>query len=289
MIDYDPHDWWTHFFDVKGSMVRDILGRVLLLTAWSAIVVALYRWYGSEWTISLTLHGIVGTALGLLLVFRTNASYDRFWEGRKLWGSIVNETRNLARLVTVHLAPEPALRDAVLAWAAAWPYAAMHRLRGETGLGPLASRLPAAEVAEVLGAEHVPLAIARRITALLVEARNRGLLSDILLDSLDRNVQFLIDYLGGCERIVKTPLPFAYMVHVRRALLLYFGALPLALVREFGWATVLDTLVVSYIFFGIEEIGVEIEDPFGRDHNDLPLESICETIAKNLDGLRTQP
>jgi putative membrane protein len=92
----------------------------------------------------------------------------------------------------------------------------------------------------------------------------------------------LIDYIGACERIHKTPLPFAYVVHLRRALILYCITLPFALIESYGWSTVIDTLLIAYILFGIEEIGVEIEDPFGEDDNDLPLEKICATIEGNL-------
>jgi putative membrane protein len=289
MIDYDPHDWWSHFFDIKGSMVREITGRVLSCVAWSAIVVAVSKSVAPDIGIPSTLHSLVGLALGLLLVFRTNASYDRFWEGRRMWGAIVNESRNLTRLTAVHLAPEPALRDAITGWTAAFAYASMNLLREKKGIGPAASRLPAEEVAAVVAAEHVPLAIATRITAKLVEARDRGLVSDIVLQMLDQNVQQLIDYLGACERIARTPLPFAYMVHVRRALILYCFGLPFALVREFGWWTVFDTLVIAYVFFGIEEIGVEIENPFGHDDNDLPLEAICATIERNVTALPAAP
>lgn len=289
MIDYDPHDWWTHFFDIKGSMAREIIGRVLMLTLWSASVVLFFEWSGKSIGIPSTVHGLVGVALGMLLVFRTNSSYDRFWEGRKLWGGIVNETRNLARAALVHLDADRPLRDEVVHWTAAWAHAAMHSLRGQRDLGPPADRLPPVEVQAVLGAEHVPLAVAGRITARLAEARDRGLISDYVMIDIDHNVQLLIDYLGGCERIRKTPLPFAYMVHVRRALVLYGFALPLALVSDFGWETVPVTLIVSYIFFGIEEIGVQIEDPFGHDDNDLPLNAICATIERNLSSLVGDP
>jgi putative membrane protein len=100
-------------------------------------------------------------------------------------------------------------------------------------------------------------------------------------------VQQLIDYCGACERIHGTPLPYPYMVHLRRALLLYCFTLPFALVREFGWITIFDTVMVTYIFFGIEEIGVEIEDPFGHDDNDLPLADFCRNIAHVLEELLT--
>jgi putative membrane protein len=232
-----------------------------------------------------TVHGLVGVALGLLLVFRTNASYDRFWEGRKQWGGIVNETRNLARAARALLRDVPELRGAIVRWTIVWAFATMHRLRGTVGLGPVSLVLPADEVEAVLEAEHPPLAIATRISELIAEARRRGAVGEYGQLALDQNVQLLVDYMGACERIHKTPLPFAYVVHLRRALILYCYSLPFALVREFGWNTVLATFVVAYTFFGIEEIGVEIEDPFGTDDNDLPLERICGTIEANLLAL----
>jgi putative membrane protein len=282
MVSYDPHDWWKHFFDVKGSMVLRIMGRVTGCVLWAVLVVVLDKSVEMTWHISPIVHSLVGPALGFLLVLRTNASYERWWEGRKLWGSIVNEERNLARLASIHLKADGELCDAVVNWASVFPAAAMHRLRDTRGLGPLADRLPRHEVALVMESSHVPLAVARKITAGLLAARDRGLISDYVMMSLDQNVQLLIDYLGGCERIHRTPLPFAYVVHTRRALVLYALALPMVLVDQFGWATILSTLVVTYIFFGIEEIGVEIEDPFGQDDNDLPLESFVDTIEENL-------
>ncbi len=185
----------------------------------------------------------------------------------------------------MNLAGDRTLRDEVVRWTIAWAYAAKERLRGRKDLGPIASELPTEEVGGVLSSDHVPLAVATRITATLAEARDRGLISDYVYMQLDRNVEQLIDNIGICERIHSTPLPFAYVVHVRRALILYCVALPFALVQEFGWATILDTLVVAYIFFGIEEIGVEIEGPFGHDDNDLPLDDLCDKIEKNLADL----
>jgi putative membrane protein len=283
MIEYDPHDWRSHFFDIKGSMLREITPRVALVVAWSAAVVAFHA-YVRPIAIPSTVHSLVGLALGLLLVFRTNASYDRFWEGRRLWGGIVNETRNLARSARVLIAADRALADRAIAWTVAFPHAAMHALRGTSGLGPVADRLPAAEVAAVLASPHVPTAVGERITHTLATARDRGLISDFVMLGIDQNVQQLIDYIGGCERIHRTPLPFAYVVHLRRALLLYCYTLPFALVDPFGWTTIIDSMLVSFVFFGVEEIGVEIEDPFGLDDNDLPLEQICHNIERNLLG-----
>jgi putative membrane protein len=282
MIDYDPHRWMDHFFDVKGSMVREILGRVTACVAWSILVVVIHKMVFALGVPS-TLHTLVGVAMGLLLVIRTNSSYDRFWEGRKLWGGIVNETRNMVRAARPHLVhSEPALLRELAYWTALFPYAAMNSLRNVKGLPQAFVELPPEEVAASDTAQHPALAVAGRMTECLNEARRRGCISDIVFTALDQNTQQLVDYLGGCERIRKTPLPFAYVVHLRRALVIYCFTLPFALVDQYGWGTILDVLLVSYTFFGIEEIGVEIEGPFGFDDNDLPLEQICETIKTNI-------
>src|SRR5262249_52984287 len=162
-------------------------------------VVAFHLYVGRV-DIPATVHTLVGVAMGLLLVFRTNSSYDRFWEGRQLWGSVVNETRNLARGVSVHLGSEPRLEKALIEWTGVFPYTIKSVLRQVDTLGPIADELPQAEIDRVKNSEHPPLAAAQRITSLLVEARDKGLLSDITLASLDQNVQLLVDYMGGCER-----------------------------------------------------------------------------------------
>ncbi|MBI5513472.1 MAG: hypothetical protein HY909_06860 [Deltaproteobacteria bacterium] len=288
MIDYDSHKWRINLLDIKGSMLREIIARVMVCVLWSAGVVACHR-YAYHVGIPSTVHGLIGVALGMLLVFRTNASYDRFWEGRKLWGGIVNETRNLARSGWVFLhEDEPGLYRRLSRWTAAWPFAVMNQLRGRRGLGPLADELPDDEVQSVLSAQHPPLAITLRLSEVFLEARRRDRYSDFVQLSLDQNVQQLVDYMGACERIRNTPLPFAYVVHLRRALVIYCFSLPFALVESFGWYAVLAVFLVAYIFFGVEEIGVQIEDPFGIDDNDLPLDAICENIRRNIVGLGEQ-
>jgi putative membrane protein len=161
----------------------------------------------------------------------------------------------------------------------------MSTLRGQSNLGPSAEDLPANELAAAQTAQHPALYVAHRMSSCLQHARVRGLITDIIQMSLDQNVQLLVDYVGGCERIRKTPLPFAYAVHLRRALVIYCLTLPFALVESFGWFTIFDVLFVTYTFFGIEEIGVEIEGPFGDDANDLPMQDLCETIQNNIYAL----
>lgn len=288
MIQYDPHKWVDHFFDIKGSLLREISGRVLLCTLWSGGVVYCHL-YLYPVGIPSIIHTLVGVALGLLLVFRTNASYDRFWEGRKLWGGIVNETRNLIRTTEVYLGEAPEMRKEVALWMLAFVYSSMNSLRGKKSLGPVEAQLNENDLKEAYGAVHLPLYAVQRISRILQEAKSHKLITEFAQVSIDQNVQLLVGYLGGCERINKTPLPFAYVVHLRRALIIYCFTLPFALVDLFkwNWVTVLDTLFLSYVYFGIEEIGVEIENPFGDDENDLPLEDICESIHRNTKGILT--
>ena len=288
MVNYDPHDWTSHLFDIEGSLVREIIGRVTACVVW-ATVVTLMQSYGPRWfdvlTIPETAHALIGGSLGLLLVFRTNASYDRFWEGRKLWGGIVNTTRNLARQAAAWLSTDREMANETIRWTIAFAYGTMKQLRGTSDLGPVMRDLPASKTQAVLASKHVPLAVLRQMTELVLASRQRDMIDSHQLQSLDQNLQLLGDYCGGCERIRSTPLPFAYAVHLRRALMGFCFTLPLALVEKFGLITIPATLAIAYTLFGMEEIGVEIEDPFGDDTNDLPLESICNSIELNLREL----
>lgn len=280
MIDYDPHKWRDTFFAVKGSMIRVISLRSFFVTlAAVALVYIDLHVYKFEVPNASVVHTMVGISLGLLLVFRTNQSYDRWWDGRKLWGGMVNTCRNLARASSVHLAHDPDRLRRVLKLTQAFPAASACVLRQQTwtptGLEP-------DDAAAIAAHNHAPTAICQRITSHLEAERKAGRLSDIVFTSIDNNTQLLVDIIGGCERIHKTPLPFAYVVHLRRALVLYCVTLPMALLSSFGWYTVPIVYAITYVMLGIEEIGVEIEDPFEGDDNDLPLERITEGIQRNV-------
>ena len=260
MIQYDPHHWRSHLFDIRGSMLREIFARVaicvilaLLVVIWHQFglireipfmetrgprdlvlreLVALAR--AVPVSIPVTGHMLTGVALGLLLVFRTNVSYERFWEGRRQWGNIVNDCRNLARLSSSLLKNDSELFGSLLRWTIGFPWSVMNHLRGQKKLGPVAAELSATDVAVTESAQHVPFAVSRRMTEQVEIAKERGLISDIQQMTLDGGIQRLMDALGACERIHLTPLPFAYMVHLRRALIIYLMTLPMGLVKEFG-------------------------------------------------------
>ena len=278
MIDYDPHHWRSHFFDLKGSMVREIAYRVGLCALIATAVSTADHYH---WSVGLPdkAHTLLAPALGLLLVFRTNSANDRYVEGRRLWGGIVNTSRNLRRKATQLLAPEVAAH--IVEWTIAFAWATRHHLNDKKEL-PEGLALPPESAATVLAANHPPTAAAFQISKILVAQRTAGKLTDIQHQMLDADVQALIDHLGGCERIKSTPLPFAYAVHLRRALILYCLTLPFALVDTFHDWTVVVSVLVSYVLIGIEEIGTEIEEPFGDRHNDLPLDRICTNLSAQL-------
>ncbi|HEX2854039.1 MAG TPA: bestrophin family ion channel [Opitutaceae bacterium] len=288
MIEYDARKWRRQILAFQGSVSPKIVFRLLLIALWSFGVVISHRYFRAI-EVPPTGHALIGVALGLLLVFRTNASYDRYWEGRKAWERIANDARNVIRSARALMSDDRAFLEPVVRWTVAFPYACMHRLRGERSLGRATSQLSPAQVAEVLAEDHVPLAVATRLSRLIAESRLHGTFPERAVITIDNNIRSMVESIGTCERIQDTPLPFAYVVHLRRALMLFLLTLPFALVNPFGWATIIYTTLISYVLLGIDEIGVEIENPFGTDYNDLPLELICARIEENLTSILKQP
>lgn len=261
-------------------MVREIAYR-LGACAVTAIAATLFHHYVADIAISGEPHALIAPALGLLLVFRTNSANDRYTEGRRLWGSIVNASRNLQRKARSLFPTEPDTVDRIVEWTIAFSWASRARLVDRRELGP-SPKLSPDEIARLVSATHVPSAVATKLTEMITDAKRRGAITDIQQQMLDADIQVLVDSIGGCERIHATPLPFAYAVHLRRALIMYCLTLPFALVATFDMWTPLVTLAVAYILIGIEEIGAEIEGPFGERINDLPLDRICTTLQDQL-------
>lgn len=286
MVEYESKNWLRVIFRLQGSVLPSLLPRILLATA----VGVLARWlYTSRhFHLPSTVHGMLGLALGLLLVFRTNASYDRWWEGRRLLGAIVNRARDLMRQGGVYFDDVAARRELerlVVLW-----YALLRQyLRGERDLAALGVPLRDDERAALEPMAVRPALIVRQMTALIAAQATRGSLSEQRLWLMDANITSLVDSWGGCERIVRTPIPFAYAQHIKAFLTLFVLTVPFAIVDAMGPLTPLAAAIVAYGLFGIEEIGVEIEDPFGTDPNDLPLERIGTVIANDARTLAGSP
>ncbi len=224
--------------------------------------------------------------LALLLVLRTNGGYERWWEARKLWGGIVNQSRNLAIAGMTYGPRDPAWRERFVRWTAAFSHVARRSLRGERELPELLSLLRDTDAVErIAHAQHMPSFVARVLAGLLRDAVEHGGMDRVAFLAVDRERAQLIDHLGGCERILKTPLPRVHTSKLRRFIVLYLLALPIAVV-ETWWFPGLVTALVAYPLLAIDQIAVELENPFSpRNLSHLPLGPICDTIQGNLLAL----
>jgi putative membrane protein len=280
MVQYDTRNWLRLLVSVHGTVLPRIALRVLVVAAFGLTATLLAREKIANLAIPLGVHTLVGVALGLLLVFRTNASYDRFWEGRRLIGSVVNNARDLARQTTSFLDPSATAARARVGVLITAYYATIRRyLRNEREWPELAAVLTAEELAAINATRCPPILVARWLSDVYVAEARAGRLSEQRLQVLDLAISDILDFFGGAERIMKTPVPFAYAHHIKGFLTLFCLTVPMALLAQMGWYTAPASAIVAYAMFGIDEIGVEIEDPFGYDANDLPLDTIGENLA----------
>ncbi len=280
--------WLQIAFQYKGSVISSIYKRVIGCGLFGVSVSLLYY---LKLPVSQPILGTIipSIVLGLLLVFRTNTAYDRFWEGRKFWGSIVNNVRNLARQILVSI-DEISPKDKenkinVLYLLVAFAVATKLHLRSEPVNNELEELMSSSKYFKLINMNNPPLEIAFWIGDYLQRQHSRNCLNSYQLISIQELLNNLIDNLGGCERILKTPMPLAYSIHLKQLLLLYCLLLPFQMVQSLEWWTGAVVALVSFTLFGIEAIGLEIENPFGYDANDLPLDAICHTMKRNIDDL----
>jgi len=236
------------------------------------------------------LNGLVpNLVLGLLLVFRTNTAYDRFWEGRKAWGSVVNTVRNLVRSILVSVSESNDLdhqeKIAALKLLPGFAIAMKQHLRYQPPNHELEVLLSTWQFQQLQTANNPPLKVAFWLHSYLRKQVQKQALDPLQFVSMGKLISQMVDAFGACERIQKTPIPLAYAIHLRQLLMIFCLLLPFQMVDQLGWVTPLLVALISFTLLGIEEIGIQIEDPFGDDPNDLPLDSICQTMVKNIDEL----
>ncbi|MEM9448708.1 MAG: bestrophin family ion channel [Cyanobacteria bacterium P01_E01_bin.6] len=286
-MQFFQRDWFHLAFRLRGSVIPAILPRTFLCGAVGLIISILYV---QGWPVSYPLNNFIPElVLSLLLVFRTNTAYERFWEGRKLWGRMVNAVRNLARQVWI-IVLEREKRDrnykiVMLRTLVAYAVAVKLHLRHEPPNAELQSLLPLENFRKLSSMNNPPLEIAFWIGDYLQIQHQRDRLNIYQLTAMQQTLNELVDILGGCERILKTPIPLAYAIHLKQLLLIYCMTLPFQVVSTVGWWTGPLVALIGFTLFGIEEIGVEIEDPFGSDPNDLPLDDMCKTMLININDL----
>ncbi|WP_017651421.1 bestrophin family protein [Fortiea contorta] len=280
--------WFQTAIQIKGSVLSAIYQRVLWCGSFGVFVSLLHF---LKLPVSQPILGSVipSIVLGLLLVFRTNTAYERFWEGRKCWGSIVNNVRNLARQIWVsvdEISPEDR-EDKIQALRLLVAFAVTTKLhlRGESVDSEVEELVPTTMYLKLKTMNNPPLEVAFWIGDYLNLQHNRGYLNVYQLTAIQELLNNLVDNLGSCERILRTPMPLAYAIHLKQLLLLYCILLPFQMVQSLGWWTGLIVALVSFTLFGIEAIGLEIENPFGYDANDLPLDAICNTMKCNIEDL----
>ena len=277
----------------RGSILPRI-GPALALNVLVAIVVTLL--HGSLGSFKVTLgtvpFALLGLPLAIFLGFRNNAAYDRFWEARKLWGEVILRSRNLARQCQSLIEGDgPAragggdlgdLRTRMTLRAAAFAHALRHQLRGTDGREEIRAFLREPEWHALAAYSNQPHALLMSMGADLQEALRERRIDPCLAASVDGTLGALGSAAASCERILGTPIPFSYTLLLHRTAYLYCYLLPFGLVDTVGFMTPLVVLIIAYTFFGLDALGNEIEEPFGTEPNDLPLETLCRALEIDL-------
>jgi ion channel-forming bestrophin family protein len=286
-----PERFWTEISQVEGSAAPYVLRRTLIFGA-IALLVTFIEKHPSfpNVAIPFTPYEVLGAALGALLVFRTNAGYERWWEARKLWGGIVNQSRNLVIQGLAHGPADPDWRRLLVGWTAAFPHVARRNLRGQRSLPELVPLIGAEGTERLAAADYMPGAVALEISRLLREAVETQGMDQFAFVRAEEERAKLIDHVGGCERILKSPLPVAYSIQIRQFIFLFLVALPFGIVAKVDWLTPLVTMLVAFPILALDEIGVELQNPFSPDRlNHLPLDDICSQLERSLLSLLEFP
>lgn len=292
MIIYKTNKHW--FKDIghlaKSWTMIKVMRAVLMIGAFTTVVVLVHT-YVHELNLRDVggVFSLLGIVLSILLVFRTNSAYDRWWEGRKQWGALVNNCRNLALYCYVHLPSDDRPTKMRLARDIGnFCLAFVEHLREGTKIEDLKG-LNDDETARYQSVQHIPNEISKEIYATIHESYKDGRITGEDLLNIHQMHKALLDILGACERIKKTPIPFSYNVYLKVFITAYGLLLPFALLSTLGFWTIPAVMFVFFAFIGVEMMGEEIEDPFGLDCNDLPTGTIANTIRENVFNLMEVP
>lgn len=284
MVNYNPKSWVKLIFTFQRSDTFRMLWKEIIYIGIFTLAVAFIQIkYFSHIIILeklIAVYSLIGFVISLLLVFRTNTAYDRWWEGRKKWGELVNDTRNLAIKLSAML-KNKADRDFFRRMIPNFVFAAKEHLRQGVVFEEL--QLTDQETDDLLVREHVPLAISEKLYIKMIQLKSEGKFSEEEFIILDRNINAFMDSLGACERIKNTPIPFSYSLFIKKFIFIYVTTLPLAFVVQFGYFSALIATFVFYVLVSMEVLAEEIEDPFGNDDSDLPTDTLCHRIKANVE------
>jgi putative membrane protein len=279
-----PRLHWLRMLVVwRGSILKQVLPQLIVVLVVSVVVTAAVQHFGWRPGLSLLPFSLLGISVAIFLGFRNNASYERFWEARKLWGALVIESRNLARQICTLTQATAEERRRLVYLIIGFAHALRHQLRG-TDAAPSLSRVlgAGADLERLRRARFKPAMLLLVLGEGLQDLRLRGGVEPILASTMEPVLNGLSGVLAGCERIASTPIPFTYSVIIHRVIYLFIFLLPFGLVETVGWWTPLVVAFNAYMFFTLEALSHEIEEPFGTMPNDLALEAMCTTVEASL-------
>ena len=284
MIIYKSTDWFEALRHLSASeIIRLLMRRVLFVGVYAAVLTAgasEFEWLRTP--IDREFFTFLGIMLSLLMAFRTSTAYDRFYEGRRAWGELVNNCRNLAILVNARLpAGDTATRTYFARLLSNFPIALDGHLRSGVRFEKMEEVTPGF-VKELELVDHVPARIASQIQEFFEGLLYQGVILPEHLITFQRHHETLLDVAGVCERIKGTPIPFSYGFFIKGFITVFILIMPFNLLDTYNWLTVPITMFGAYALLGVEMIGDEIEDPFGKDSNDLPLTQISNRIRANV-------
>lgn len=282
MIVRPQQHWMRLIFVWHGSVLSKIFSRLLLNFLLSIAVIIMLPWYtmlGIKFT--LAPFSILGVAIAIFLGFRNNACYSRYVEARHLWGQLMIASRSLLREVKNTL-PDDAELGQFVRLQIAFAHCLRMTLRRNPQAKPLAKYLSEKDLQTVFAAQSPANRILLLMREWLAVRRRDGQLSDILFHSLNNRLNDMSAVLAGCERIANTPVPFAYTLILHRTVYLFCIMLPFALVVDLHYMTPFISVLISYTFISLDTLAEELEDPFGTENNDLPLDAICNAIEIDL-------
>jgi ion channel-forming bestrophin family protein len=289
MIRYNPKEWFTFIFRFhKADTFRKLFPLIVLNCLYAAGIAwlelnILHVRKESHLANLTMMHTLLGLVISLLLVFRTNTAYERWWEGRKLWGSLVNSSRNFAlKLGALLPADAKAERDFFRSAIPDFAAALKNHLRNKSS----SEEIEIAELQDELRhKKHVPNQLAALMAQRLQELVKHGTLSETQMLFLNTELQNFTDVCGGCERIRNTPIPFSYSVFLKKFIFFYVMTLPFSYAFSLGYWIVPVVGFFFYVLASLELIAEEIEDPFGSDANDLPIDEITRGIRNAVKDL----
>lgn len=290
MVQYNPKTWFNLIFhSYSRQVMKTLLPALVFMAVFTAaacyLVLDLFDFTPQEFTGTTVVHSLLGIVLGLFLVFRTNSAYDRWWEGRRLWGGIVNSSRNFALKLNAYLPPgDEENRTWFAKMIPNFVYGAKEHLRQ----GVQISELDPTDdnfAEDLKKYKHRPNRMAGMMFSKVNELYKKNVFTSDHMINLDKELKDFMDLLGGCERIKNTPIPYSYSMYVKKFIFIYIITLPFGFINTFGYTTIPAVLLVSFILLSVELIAEEIEDPFGRDINDLPTDDLAKRIRENVNEI----